>query len=181
VRTRGRIGLAGALLALLLVVPGQVISAGPAVDRSDRAAIKDRTITAKGVGKVRLGARYAKLRRAGLVGPMREGCELSGAGSARLKAPLRGSVEFKRPTRRARAKVITVIGGATANGVGVGAKRDEIEAAFPHARFDRSTEEVFGVTRVRIPKRDGGRIEMTLSVDSGKVSAIYVPRISFCE
>ena len=70
---------------------------------------------------------------------------------------------------------------ATARGVGIGSSRAAVRAAFPKARFDRSTEELFGVTLVRIPKGGGGRMQMTVDVQTDEVTAIGIPYIAFCE
>lgn len=145
------------------------------------AAKHEQRITASGVGKVKLGARFAKLRRAGLVGRLRSGCELSGTRAARLKPPLRGFVGLPPAGEPNRVEQITIAGGAKARGVGVGATRGEVRDAFPHASFDSSSEPIFGITTVRIPKRDGGNYQMALSTVTGRVTGIYVPRILFCD
>jgi hypothetical protein len=170
-RLHAAVGVTAALAAC-------AAAAGPGA-ASDAAAPK---ITPAGVGKVRLGVTAEALRKRGLVGRLRPGCELAGPGtrSAKLRAPLKGEVDFTRRTPR-RARNIAVRGGATARGVGVGASRADVRAAFPKARFDRSTEEIFGVTLVRIPKGGGGRMQMTISLQTGKVTVIGIPYIAFCE
>ena len=139
-------------------------------------------LTNAGVGKVKLGATHASLREQGLVGVLRPGCELGGGSTrtARLKAPLSGSVDYSLTNPR-KVRAITIRGGATAKGVGIGATIPQIKAAFPKAKVDHSTEEVFGITLVRIPKDGGGRIKFAVDVDTHKTTRIGVPIIAFCE
>jgi hypothetical protein len=139
-------------------------------------------VTGKGAGDVKLKARYTTIRRQGLVGKIRPGCELGGGNtrSARLKKPLRGQVDFTLRNPR-RVASITITGGATARGVGVGSTLEEIQAAFPNATVNHDTDEVFGVSLVTVPKSDGGRFEFAVSTTTGKATAIGIPRMSFCE
>jgi hypothetical protein len=139
-------------------------------------------ITAAGVGKVKLGKTFRELRDAGLLGRMRPGCPLGGPNtrSARLKAPLKGSVNLTRRSPR-RVRDISVRGGAKARGVGIGATIAQIKTAFPKAKVDRNTEQVFGFTLVRIPKDGGGRIQFAVDVDSKKATSIGVPGIAVCD
>ncbi len=162
--------LAGAVALGTTAAPAQTGSA---------AAVK---VTAAGVGKVKVGKRYSKLRAAGLLGPQRKGCELSGKGAraARLRVPLKGSVDLTRSEPR-RVRDIVVTGGATARGVGIGASKANITGAFPKAKFDSSTEEVFGITLVKVPKSGGGRLQFALDTGTKKVTLIGVPFIAFCE
>jgi hypothetical protein len=139
-------------------------------------------ITAKGVGQVKLGDTYSELRGKGLIGKIGPGCELGGPNtrSARLKAPLRGFVNF---TLRSPRKVrdISVEGGARARGVGVGSTIAKIKAAFPKAKVDRSTEETFELTLVRVPKSGGGRITFGVSTKTDRTTVVGIPYIGFCE
>jgi hypothetical protein len=138
-------------------------------------------ITAAGVGQVKLGKTFQELHDAGLVGRLRSGCELApNTRSARLKAPLKGTVNFTRTAVR-RVADITVTGGAKARGVGIGATIAQIKAAFPKAKVDHSTEDVFRITLVKIPKDGGGRIKFAVDVDTHKTTLIGVPIIAFCE
>ena len=139
-------------------------------------------ITASGVGAVKLGRTYASLRRANRLGKVRPGCELAGprTRSAPLRAPLVGSVDLTLGTPR-RVAAITVRGGATARGVGIGASAGAIRKAFPRARFDRSHEDVFGLTFVRVPRGAGGRLEFGVDTTTKKVALIGVPRIPLCD
>jgi len=161
-----------------LAVAGVAI--GSAGDHGRTAAAK--RITAEGVGKVKLGKTFQQLRSAALVGRLRPGCELAGPNtrSARLKAPLKGQVNFTLTSPR-KVTDITIAGGAKARGVGIGATIPAIKAAFPKAKVDHSTEQVFRITLVRIPKNGGGRIKFAVDVDTKKVTLIGVPFIAFCE
>jgi hypothetical protein len=151
-----------------------------AADETGLAAAKK--ITPKGVDGVKLGMTHRQLRREGLVGPIRKGCELGGPGtrSARLRAPLKGQVDY---TLTAPRKVtnITVRGGARARGVGVGATIPDIKAAYPKAKVDHSTDDTFGVTLVKIPKNGGGRLQFAVDTDTDKVTVIGIPFVAFCE
>jgi hypothetical protein len=165
--------VAGAALAALAI--------GPAAAPGESGHAAAKRITAAGVGKVKLGKTFRQLREAGLVGRLRRGCELAeNTRSARLKAPLKGNVNFTQSSPR-RVTDITIRGGAKARGVGIGATIPQIRAAFPKARVDHSTEDVFGITLVRIPKDGGGRIKFAVDVDTKKVTLIGVPFIAFCE
>jgi hypothetical protein len=167
--------LATAALGALAIAPA---AARPG--NAGSAALKK--ITPAGVGQVKLGKTFAQLRDAGLVGRLRPGCELSGPNTrfARLKAPLSGAVDFTRTSPR-RAKRVTVRGGAEARGVGIGATIAQIQSRFPKAIVDRSTEALFGITLVKVPKDGGGRIQFAVDVDTGKTTLIAVPRLAFCE
>jgi hypothetical protein len=173
-RSLSRTTLAIAALGALAIGPAS------APGKPARAAAKK--ITAAGVDGVKLGMTFQELRAAGLVGRLRPGCELGGPDtrSARLKAPLEGHVNFTLTSPR-RVTDITIRGGAKARGVGIGATIPQIKAAFPKAKVDHSTEEVFGITLVRIPKDGGGRIKFAVDVDTHKTTRIGVPIIAFCE
>lgn len=134
-----------------------------------------------GVGRVALGSSYVELRREGRIGTLRPGCELSGprARSARLLGPLRGSVDFTHTTPR-RVETITILGGAAARGVGIGAATAHPRRAFPHLTLDHSTERVFGITLLKVPKRDGGPFEFAVSTQTGRITVIGIPAVAFC-
>jgi hypothetical protein len=170
------LGAAVAAAAFAVAASG----AGPAAGQSATTPLE---ITGRGVGAIELGATFRELREAGLVGRLREGCPLGGPGSraARLRRPLEGGVDF---TRRgtARVRAITIRGGAAeARGVAIGDTRRELRRAFPGVRFDRSTEEVFGITLATVPRRAGGRIQFGVGVGDRRVQLIGVPFIPFCE
>jgi|SRR5215217_41669 len=165
---------ATAALGALALVP----AAAPGA--AGHAAAKK--ITSKGVGQVKLGMTAKELRARHLIGRLHQGCELGGPDtrSARLRAPLRGQVNFTLTSPR-KVTDITITGGAKARGVGIGATIAQIKAAFPKAKVDHSTEQVFGITLVRIPKDGGGRIKFAVDVDTKKATLIGVPSIAFCE
>jgi hypothetical protein len=139
-------------------------------------------ITGQGAGPVKLGMTHAELRAQGRVGPIGPGCELSGPDvrSARLKAPLKGGVDYTRVNPR-KVRRITITGGAKARGVGIGATIAQIKAKFPKARVNRDTEELFGVTLVKIPRDGGGKFQFGVDVETGKTTVIGIPAIPFCE
>ena len=135
-------------------------------------------ITAEGVGQIELGMRFDELRERHLVGKLRPGCELApDQRIARLRSPLRGSVTFV--DRKVRQ--ISVVRGARARGVRVGDRIRDIRDAYPRARIDRSTEGMFGITLVRVPKRGGGKLQFSVPVDTGEIDLIAVPIVPFCE
>ena len=146
------------------------------------AARAPQRITPAGVGKVKLGQTYARLRAQHLVGKIRKGCPLAGpnARSAPLSAPLKGSVDFTTTLPR-RVTDIGVWGGATARGVGIGDTIADIKRAYPRAKVDHSTDDMFGITLVRIPKNGGGRLEFAVSTTTHKIVLIAIPSVAFCE
>ena len=164
-----------AALATLAVAAG-----GAAV--ADGASPPAQKVTPLRVGGVHLGDRHSTLRARGLVGKIGPGCELGGPNtrSAKLKAPLKGSVNYTLKDPRVVAN-IQVLGGAKARGVGVGAKSRAIRKAFPKAKFDHSTESVFGITLVRVPRNGGGKLQFAVSTTTHRVTLIGVPAIAFCE
>jgi hypothetical protein len=139
-------------------------------------------ITPSGVGGVTLGKTYAQLRQQHLVGTIRHGCQLGGPNtrSAPLRAPLKGSVDFTLSSPR-KVTDITVTGGATARGVGIGARIADIKAAFPKAKVDHSTDKTFLVTLVTVPKNGGGKLTFAVDTKTKKVTLIGIPLIPFCE
>jgi hypothetical protein len=141
-------------------------------------------ITPVRVDGVHLGDTHADLHSRGKVGPIRPGCELGGPNtrSAKLKAPLKGSVNYTLTSPR-KVDSITITGGAKARGVGVGATIAQIKAKFPHAKVDHSTDQVFQLTLVKTPKRphSGGRIMFGVSTQTKRTTIIGVPFFAFCE
>jgi hypothetical protein len=134
------------------------------------------------VGQVKLGKTFAQLRAKHLVGKLRNGCELSGPNTkfSKLRSPLRGTVDWSKTNPRT-AKRITILKGATARGVGIGDRIADIKAKFPKAKVDHSTESVFQVTLVRIPKNGGGRMAFIVPLDTKKITSISIPNVSFCD
>jgi hypothetical protein len=159
------------------------LALGAAAAPAETSRSADQKITAAGVGKVKLGRTFASLRAAGLVGKLRPGCELGGPDtrSARLKPPLKGFVDLTTRRRPRTVRSISITGGASARGVGIGATLAQIKAAFPKAKVDHGTDEVFGITLVKIPKDGGGRIHFAVDVGTKKITQIGVPSIPFCE
>ena len=170
--------LAAAAVAIALAVAAVGAASAPA-ERGQAAA---KRITPAGVDGVKLGKTYRKLRQQGLVKRIRKGCELGGPNtrSAGLRAPLKGQVNFtlKKPRR---VRDITVRGGAKARGVGIGARIRAIKRAYPKAKVDHSTDSVFRITLVRIPKNGGGRLQFGVSTTTKRVTLIGIPGIAFCE
>jgi hypothetical protein len=139
-------------------------------------------ITGRGVGQVTLGATFTQLHAHHLVGKLTKGCELSGpnARSAKLRSPLQGSVDFTQTSPR-KVSDIGVTGGAMARGVGIGATIAQIRAKFPKAKVDHSSERVFGITLVKIPKNGGGAFQFGVDTKTKKTTIIGIPFIAFCD
>jgi hypothetical protein len=163
-----RRALACLTASLVLAVPA--VAAAPA------------KVTRNGVGPVKLGATHASLKAKGVLGPQIPGCELAGPGqkAARIKGSIEGAVNLKSGKNR-RVKTIVVTDGAAAKGVGFGDRGRHIKARFPNAEFDRSTEEVFGLTLVTVPRSDGGRFQFGIDAKTNKITVMGVPFIAFCE
>jgi hypothetical protein len=170
------------IVLVLLVALAAGAMAGANAAPSPQALAAAKRITPRGVGGVKLGKTFKRLRRQRLVGKIRHGCELGGprTRSAPLRSPLEGTVDFTLTSPR-RASNIAVIGGAKARGVGIGAAIDDIKAAYPKAKVIHATEETFAITLVKIPKGGGGLLHFAVDTKSGKVTMIGVPYIPFCE
>jgi hypothetical protein len=152
--------------------------AGLAITASAAAAPQAAKITGAGVDGVKVGASYTSLRLAHKLAKATRGCELAGpqARAAKLLAPLKGSVDLT-ISRPRKVDTITVLGGAKAKGVGVGATRAAVKRAFPRAKFRR----VLGTTLATVPKAEGGPFEFSLGTAGKTVDAIGIPHIPFCE
>ena len=161
------------------ITTAAIAGAAPGNAREHAAA---KRITGAGVGQVKLGMTHSQLRQQGLVGVLGPGCELGGPDTraAKLKAPLDGFVTYTLTSPR-KVTSITIRGGAKARGVGIGATIAQIKAKFPKAKVTHATDEVFGLTLVRIPKDGGGKFSFGVDVDTGKTTVIGVPGIGFCE
>jgi hypothetical protein len=159
------------LAAVVLIVTGAVAVAAAGV-----------RITPAGAGAVKLGKTYTSLRTAGLLGKIGPGCELGGprTRSAPLRAPLQGAVDLTFGTPR-RVGAITVLAGATARGVGIGASAAAIRAAFPRVTFDHRGDKTFGLTIARVPKSGGGKLEFGIATTTKQVTLIGIPRIPVCD
>ena len=162
-----------------IAVAAAVILASFAAAQSD----EPQKITRTGVGQLRLGMTHKEAFEMGLVGRKRPGCELGGPDtrSARLKAPLKGFVDLTTRRKPRRVRSISLTGGATARGVGIGSTIAQIKAAFPGAKVDHGTEEVFGITLVKVSKQAGGRFHFAVDVGTKKTTQIGIPTIPFCE
>ena len=180
--TMSALRIAALRLSLVLLITVAAIAVDAAAAPSTALAPKLEKITPAGVGKVKLGETYTKLRAQHLVGKIKKGCELAGpnARSASLTAPLKGSVDFTMSTPRKVAD-ISVRGGAAAGSVTIGATIAKIKSAYPKAKVDHSTDHTFGITLVRIPKNGGGKLQFAVDTKTHKVVLIGIPFIAFCE
>lgn len=173
-----RVGATAALVGVSALVVG--VGSAPAGVQSEPAPV----ITGKRVGDVKVGASYASLRKKNLVGRIRHGCELGGPNTraAKLKSPLKGFVDFTLKDPR-KVTTISITGGTaqTAKGIGIGSTLDEIAAAYPHAKVNHTTDEVFEATFVTVPKSDGGKFQFAVSTKTGKTNQVGVPTLSVCE
>ena len=138
-----------------------------------------------GVGQVKLGMTFKQLRQKHLVGKLHKGtCDAAGPNAspfARLRSPLRGQANFTKSVPH-KLTDITIRGGATARGVGIGDTIPQIKAAYPKAKVDHSTDETFEFTLVRIPKAGGGnRLQFAVSTKTHKIIEIGVPFVAVCE
>jgi hypothetical protein len=165
--------------AAVVATAALVGAAGAPAQTGHAAAAK---VTPAGVGGVKLGKTYTALRSQGLVGKIRKGCQLGGPNtrSATLRSPLKGSVNFTMSSPR-RVTDITLDGGATARGVGIGSTIAQIKSAFPKAKVDHSQDKTFGLTFVRIPKSGGGKFEFGVDTKTHRTTAIGIPFIAVCD
>jgi hypothetical protein len=140
-------------------------------------------ITPTHVGNVRLGDTFAALHQAGRIGGLRHGCELSGPNTrfATLRPPLKGTVDFTRTSPRKVSRISITGGSAKTRGVGVGSSLRRVMQKFPRARQDHTTEQLFGITLVKVPRGGGGRLQFAVSTRTAKVTIVGVPNIAFCE
>jgi hypothetical protein len=174
----GRIRVFGITAAVAAVAVAVGSGVAPALTSSSAP----KKITPSGVGGVKLGKTYIQLRRQDLVKKIQKGCPLGGPNTrgALLKAPLKGGVNFTLSNPR-KVTAITIRGGARARGVGIGSKIPAIKAAFPKAKVDHNTDQVFGITLVTIPKNGGGRLAFAVDTTTKRTTLIGIPGIPFCE
>jgi hypothetical protein len=160
------------------IVAATALALGPAA----ATAAAPQKITFTGAGQVKLGMTFQQLRDKHLVGKLRAGCELAGpnARTARLRSPLRGSVNFTQTTPR-KVDSITITGGATARGVGIGDRLADIKAAYRHRKVDHSQEGVFGLTFVFVKTKANPKLMFAIDVNTKKITLIGVPIIALCE
>ena len=156
-----------------------------AADTSDTDHPLAQKITRHGVGEVELGNTHRSLHHRELVGKLRHGCNLGGPNtrSARLRAPLEGSVDYTLHNPRRVTNILVTEGGA-AKGVGIGDSIRDIKHTFPHARVDHSTDHTFGITLVRVPREHGSTPKFTFGVSTGHVHhvrMIGIPFIPICD
>ena len=132
---------------------GAVLTGADRRSAAGRRRIAAKKITADGVGQVKLGMTFQEAREKGLIGKLRPGCELGGPGTriARLRSPLRGFVDLTTTTPR-KIRNILITRGARARGVKVGDRIKDIKDAYPGAKVNKDTEEVFGIWLVRVPE-----------------------------
>jgi len=140
------------------------------------------TITAHGVGRLKLGRKAGALRRRHLVGNLRKGCEIDfGQRVAPLRAPLRGWAIFADGGNRLTS--LSIEGGAeTAGGIGVGSTAAEARAAYPAAEWDSPREMyplpvgVLWVNDIEHPK-----FSVLVDPETHRVESISIPNPNFCE
>ncbi len=168
------------LLALLFACAG--LLAGAIALPAGAPAASSLQVTPGGVGSVRLGSPYAALLSGRHVETMTHGCEVAGpqTRSARLRGPLKGSVDLTANSPR-HVAIITVTGGATAHGIGVGATLASAQAAFKGAKLDTRTSETFGVVLLTVPKGAGGPMQLAVDAATKRVTMIAVPHVALCD
>jgi hypothetical protein len=155
------------------------LALGPAA----ATAAAPQKITFKGVGQVKLGMTFKQLRAKHLVGKLHKGCELGGPGTrtARLRSPLKGSVNFVPDKVPRRVSDVTITGGAKARGVGIGDRLRDIKKKFPKRKVDHSQEDVFGAFFVFIPRAQSPKMMFVIDSTTRKITMIGVPVVAFCE
>jgi hypothetical protein len=165
-----------------LAAVAATLAAAGALGVPGAPAQTDASITPKAVGALKLGMRFERARELGLVGKARRGCDLDPTSRyARLSSPLKGTVDLTGDAPRRIAR-ISIRGGATARGVGVGDPLDALEAAFPSAEVNTRRVPTFGFWFVRVRERDGGPLEFTVeTTGDNEVFQIDLPRYGFCE
>jgi hypothetical protein len=169
--------MAVALGSLCLVIGGSVAYAGTA---------RPVKITPNGVGAIALGESYYQLRAERLVGRVGR-CSAGnpdqvGDRVATLTPPLNGSVHFgctdtgDPVLNTFKVSAIEITGGASAQGVGVGATLAQIKRVFPKEHVDH-TNDVRGFTVVGVLLKRNGvpSISFAVSTTNHRVTQIGIP------
>jgi hypothetical protein len=140
------------------------------------------TLTAKGVGPIKIGATYASLKAAGLVGKLSPGCELvtPRESGAQLIGAIKGSATFN---KKQKLVAITVRKGAeTAKHVTIGDSAKSALAKYPGAKYQRaSVKDPIPYSSITVIS--GGNIQFSflVSAKTQKIVELDVPTAQFCE
>lgn len=170
----GRLSIVSILLVAAVATSSSAFAAAP--------GMKTQVVTTSGVGALRLGAAPAALRQQGLIGNLREGCELEpGQRVAPLRAPLRGWAIFAAHGHGLTG--LTIEGGAeTARHVAIGSTAAEARAAYPQAVYKApGTAKPFAQGFLWIPNVTHPKMTFIVEPGSRTVEAITVPAPAFCE
>jgi hypothetical protein len=138
-------------------------------------------ITADGVGDVELGRKASKLKEAGLIGRLRDGCELApNTRTAKLKAPLQGEGQFHADQATPRQRHHRPRWGQSLRGGGwIVQARDQGGLSAREVR-PRHGGRVRDHPR-QDPKVRRRQFQFAVDVGTKKVTLIGVPFIAFCE
>ncbi len=167
---------------MVIAVVAAAALAGATLSNAERSARAATTVKGAGVGKVKLGKDYDTLRDARLVGKLKPGCELAeGSRAAKLKSPLTGVVNFTIDGEPRVETVSITAGGVTKEGIEVGSTRREVKEAYPSAKLNKDTVDVFGIIDVKVPKRAGGKFHIAIDAETKTVTLFGIPVIPFCE
>ena len=141
-------------------------------------------VTEHGVGRLTLGRTLAEVRRDGLIGTTRPGCELASPRPliARLRAPLSGWATFDgRAPHHLQALAITA-GAVGRNGIRIGDSSAAVARAFPSAHVIDSRPPKPLVFSAVVLRRNGhDLLWFMLDRPRGKVTEFDVPAPQFCE
>lgn len=170
-------------LAAVLAALGLIASAAcGTLAAQGEVALVVPTITAQGVGAVKIGSTLQELQAKKLVGGARKGCELSpGERVAPLRRGLEGFAVFY---PKDRVIAVSVSGGAarTAAHIGVGSSVGEARAAYPQAPYDPPPPRApIQAGFVWVGGRAHPKITLVIDPDTHRVSEISVPFPNICE